>query len=77
VETFVHEYRQQLDASHANDEALAEANKHLATIEDELKSEQPDRSLIQKAMHTLRPLGVGMGVSLTTQGIVAAFTHFL
>lgn len=74
---FVQEYRQQLDASNANDAALAEANEHLANIEAELTSEQPDRSVIEKAMQMLRPLGIGVGVSLTTQGIVAAFTHFL
>jgi hypothetical protein len=73
----VQEYRQQLDASNATDQALAEANEHLANIEAELASEQPDRSVIQKAMNMLKPLGIGIGINLTTELIVAAFNHFI
>lgn len=77
VKTFVQEYRQQLATSSPNEEALAQVNEHLANIEEELESEQPDRGVIEKAMQTLKLLGVGIGVNLTTQGVVAALNHFL
>lgn len=77
VETFMQEYRQQLATSNPNEEALAQVNEHLANIEEELESAQPDRGVIEKAMQTLKLVGVGIGVNLTTQGIVAAFNHFL